>query len=146
MHKQFSLKIMIYSCQLVAIPICANTKNFSGCFSLRNQFDYSFCWSWETILFSVTALFLSISVWQVEQLVMFLLVLIVFLVAYGVASQGLLYHRRIPDWSILRDVIYFPYFQLFGELFLDEFQSMGIHYPPWWSMNRMICFLYGALK
>lgn len=60
---------------------------------------------------------------QVEELIMFLLVLVVFLLAYGVSSQGLLYRVRNPNWVIVRDIIYFPYWILYGELFLDEIQS-----------------------
>ncbi|XP_071180089.1 transient receptor potential cation channel subfamily M member 8-like isoform X2 [Mytilus edulis] len=54
------------------------------------------------------------------ELVMFILVLSIFLVSYGVASQGLMHLQRQSDWRILRDVIYFPYWQFYGELFLEE--------------------------
>ena len=54
---------------------------------------------------------------------MFIMVLIVFLLAYGISSQGLLYHSRSPGWDILKDVIYFPYWQLYGEIFLEELDS-----------------------
>ena len=54
---------------------------------------------------------------------MFIMVLLVFLLAYGVSSQGLLYNVRNPDWTILKDVFYFPYWQLYGELFLEELES-----------------------
>ena len=60
------------------------------------------------------------------ELVMFILVLTVFLVAYGVVSQGLLYTQRKPDWAVLKDVIYYPYWQFYGELFLDEIDSTYI--------------------
>ena len=57
---------------------------------------------------------------QGNELRMFIMVLVVFLLAYGVASQGLLYFERSADWVILKDVIYFPYWQLYGEIELDE--------------------------
>ena len=57
---------------------------------------------------------------------MFLLVLMVFLLAYGVASQALMYTERAPSWQILRDVIEFPYWQLYGELFFEEIQTQGL--------------------
>ncbi|XP_005094347.1 transient receptor potential cation channel subfamily M member 3 [Aplysia californica] len=57
------------------------------------------------------------------ELTMFLIVLMVFLLAYGVASQGLLYKQRQRDWVILKDVLYFPYWQLYGEIFLEEFET-----------------------
>ncbi|KAH9518536.1 hypothetical protein Btru_017091 [Bulinus truncatus] len=59
------------------------------------------------------------------ELTMFVMILMVFLLAYGVASQGLLYKNRKSDWIILKDVLYFPYWQLFGELFLDELETDG---------------------
>jgi transient receptor potential cation channel subfamily M protein 2 len=57
------------------------------------------------------------------ELVTFILVLTVFLVAYGIVSQGLLYLQRKSDWIILKDIIYYPYWQFYGELFLDEIDS-----------------------
>lgn len=51
---------------------------------------------------------------------MFILVLMIFLLAYGVVSQGLLYVERRASWTILKDVIYYPYWQFYGELFLEE--------------------------
>ncbi|XP_052073400.1 transient receptor potential cation channel subfamily M member-like 2 isoform X4 [Mytilus californianus] len=57
------------------------------------------------------------------ELVMFILVLTIFLVAYGVASQGLMHLQRISDWKIFRDVIYYPYWQFYGELFLEEIED-----------------------
>jgi transient receptor potential cation channel subfamily M protein 2 len=60
---------------------------------------------------------------QVEELMMFMMVLVVFLLAYGVTSQGMLYKRREPSLSIITDLIQFPYWQLYGELYLEEIQS-----------------------
>ena len=60
---------------------------------------------------------------QLDELRMFVMVMLVFLLAYGVSSQGLLYSVRTPSWTILKDVIYFPYWQLYGEIFLEEIDS-----------------------
>ncbi|VDI11958.1 Hypothetical predicted protein [Mytilus galloprovincialis] len=57
------------------------------------------------------------------ELGMFILVLTIFLVAYGVASQGLMHLQRHSNWNILKDVVYFPYWQLYGELSLDEIKD-----------------------
>ncbi|XP_076107231.1 transient receptor potential cation channel subfamily M member 8-like [Mytilus galloprovincialis] len=57
------------------------------------------------------------------ELVMFILVLTIFLLAYGVASQGLMHLQRKSEWQILKDVVYFPYWQLYGELSLEEIQD-----------------------
>ncbi|CAL1527369.1 unnamed protein product [Lymnaea stagnalis] len=60
------------------------------------------------------------------ELALFVMVLMVFLLAYGVASQGLLYKNRNKDWIILKDILYFPYWQLFGEIFFDELETDSV--------------------
>lgn len=40
--------------------------------------------------------------------------------AYAVASQALMYIDRPFYWGILSDLFYYPYWQLFGELQLEE--------------------------
>ncbi|XP_071090476.1 transient receptor potential cation channel subfamily M member-like 2 [Haliotis cracherodii] len=60
---------------------------------------------------------------MLEELVLFVMILVVFLLAYGVASQGLLYPQRKPDAVILKDIVFYPYWQLYGEIFLDEIET-----------------------
>ncbi|KAK3094835.1 hypothetical protein FSP39_006870 [Pinctada imbricata] len=62
---------------------------------------------------------------MIDELRMFLLVLVVFLLAYGVAAQALMFTEREPSWQILKDVIYYPYWQLYGELFFEEIETQG---------------------
>ncbi|XP_041465678.1 transient receptor potential cation channel subfamily M member 3-like isoform X1 [Lytechinus variegatus] len=50
----------------------------------------------------------------------FIVILFVFLVSYGVASNALMSPMKIWDWNVLRDIIYIPYWQIYGELFIDE--------------------------
>lgn len=57
---------------------------------------------------------------QYIELTTFLLVLIVFLLAYGVARHSLLYGQTEPSWNILGDILFHPYWQLYGELSFDE--------------------------
>ncbi|XP_060575124.1 transient receptor potential cation channel subfamily M member-like 2 isoform X2 [Ruditapes philippinarum] len=57
------------------------------------------------------------------ELRLFIMVLLIFLLAYGIAHQGLMYHDRSPSWTILKDVLYYPYWQLYGELFLEEIET-----------------------
>jgi len=40
--------------------------------------------------------------------------------AYGVTSQGMLYPNEKNVWRAIGGIIYKPYWQLFGELFLEE--------------------------
>lgn len=53
----------------------------------------------------------------------FLCILIVFILAYGVASQALRFPNSEPDWILLKDVVYMPYWQMYGELFLEELEG-----------------------
>ncbi|XP_076461799.1 transient receptor potential cation channel subfamily M member 8-like [Babylonia areolata] len=82
---------------------------------------------------------------MVEELLMFIVVLAVFLLAYGVCSQGLLYKKRDPSFQVFKDIIQFPYWQLYGEIFLEEIQtdeeclarlSNGTMVPPYENTCR----------
>jgi transient receptor potential cation channel subfamily M protein 2 len=50
----------------------------------------------------------------------FLLILIVFILAFGVASHSLRFPNAQLSWTILKDVVYMPYWQMYGELFLED--------------------------
>ncbi|XP_022084590.1 transient receptor potential cation channel subfamily M member 5-like [Acanthaster planci] len=56
-------------------------------------------------------------------LISFICILLVFLIAYGVACQAILYPNSAHPESIAKGVLYRSYFQLYGELFLDSFES-----------------------
>lgn len=49
----------------------------------------------------------------------FLLIMVIFLLAYGVAQQAILYPNEIASWSTVSGVFFRPYFQVYGELFFD---------------------------
>jgi hypothetical protein len=61
---------------------------------------------------------------QLEELILFLSIFIVIIVAFGVSSQALMYPTRQPYALVFRDIFYFPYWSLFGQLFLDEMQGI----------------------
>ncbi len=54
------------------------------------------------------------------------MLLIVFILAYGVASQALIDPYRELDWSnvatLIQDIIFLPYWQMYGELSLENIQ------------------------
>ncbi|XP_060065576.1 transient receptor potential cation channel subfamily M member 3-like [Ylistrum balloti] len=50
----------------------------------------------------------------------FLLILLIFIVAYGTSSQALLYTERHPTFEIVRDIFYQPYWIVYGEVGLEE--------------------------
>ena len=50
----------------------------------------------------------------------FLLIMVVFLLAYGIAQQAILFPQLdLPSWSMASKVFFRPYFQAHGELFID---------------------------
>ncbi|KAH8876251.1 Transient receptor potential cation channel trpm [Schistosoma japonicum] len=54
------------------------------------------------------------------ELQMFIFILVVVLVSYGVSQQVLLYpYRNNFSWTALVDIFYYPYWNLYGELMLE---------------------------
>lgn len=49
----------------------------------------------------------------------FLLIMVVFFLAYGIPQQAILYPNEAPSWSMASRIFFMPYFQAHGELFLD---------------------------
>ncbi|XP_064619886.1 transient receptor potential cation channel subfamily M member-like 2 [Lineus longissimus] len=56
-------------------------------------------------------------------LMFFVIILLVFILSYGVASHALLYPNAASDWLLLKNVLYLPYFQMYGELFLENVEA-----------------------
>ena len=65
-----------------------------------------------------------------KDLFFFLFIFAVFLIAYGVASQSLLYPNESDAGTVFEGILSKPYWHIFGELFLPEIQynpSMAIY-------------------
>lgn len=52
-----------------------------------------------------------------------MLILLVCILSFGVIYQANLYPNAPQQWSILQDVLYYPYWQLYGELFLEYIEG-----------------------
>lgn len=52
-----------------------------------------------------------------------MMILAVFLLAYGVSSLSLMYPVREFYGSFFKDVTYYPYWQIYGELYLEELEG-----------------------
>ncbi|XP_077862252.1 transient receptor potential cation channel subfamily M member 5-like [Saccoglossus kowalevskii] len=61
---------------------------------------------------------------QVEDLFYFVLILAVFVVSFGVVIEAILYPNMDPDIRIIFKSLYKPYWQLYGELFLEEVEGL----------------------
>ncbi len=56
---------------------------------------------------------------QTVDMLYFLLIMVIFLLAYGVAQQAILYPNEAASWSMVSRIFFRPYFQVYGELFVD---------------------------
>jgi len=56
----------------------------------------------------------------------FMLLGIVFLLAYGVAAQSLLYPNAEPSWGIFYNVVYYPYLSMYQEFPLDQLEGIKL--------------------
>ena len=52
---------------------------------------------------------------MLKDLIFFLLIFAVFMFAYGIAAQSLLYPNAEPSWNVLFKIVYRPYFAIFGQ-------------------------------
>jgi hypothetical protein len=60
------------------------------------------------------------------ELMMFLVILLVFLLSFGVAFQGLLHPLQKPSFTVLGDILWRPYWSMFGQLYIDEGDVSGM--------------------
>lgn len=62
----------------------------------------------------------------------FMIILIVFIAAFGLASQAILYPNSELSLGLLKEIFRKSYWQLYGELFLDEMEGMN-HRCLFWT-------------
>lgn len=51
--------------------------------------------------------------------------LVISLLAFGLARQSITYPNEEWHWLLLRNVFYKPYFMLYGEVYADEIDTCG---------------------
>ncbi|KAK3605932.1 hypothetical protein CHS0354_019598 [Potamilus streckersoni] len=93
---------------------------FLGLYSyiLISKFDRYL--SWEEILLCVWVFTIfTQEVIQVYNLAYFFMILLVFIVAYGIASYAILYPHTEPSLETLTEIFRRPYWNIYGELMLD---------------------------
>ncbi|XP_028404438.1 transient receptor potential cation channel subfamily M member 2-like isoform X2 [Dendronephthya gigantea] len=70
---------------------------------------------------------------MLEDLKQFVIILAVFIISYGVALQAALYPNTTNFWDVLKGIIEKPYFQMYGELFYEDFaEDPTIHGDGKW--------------
>ena len=58
--------------------------------------------------------------------VFFMLILMVFITAYGMAAQSILYPNAPLEVALIQDVLRKAYWQIYGELFLEEIEGRAL--------------------
>ena len=99
--------------RLIALSTCWTTGAWSYC-----DID-----SHSVTGFSSFFLFYSLSR-QLEDLKQFVFILLIFIIAYGIALQAVSFPGpgkfQRGFWEVLRGIVDLPYWQMYGELFLEE--------------------------
>ena len=57
---------------------------------------------------------------MIENMMYFVVLLLVVLMAFGVCRQSILFPNEDPKWRLARHIFYQPYFMLYGEVFAPD--------------------------
>ncbi|KAL3875814.1 hypothetical protein ACJMK2_033729, partial [Sinanodonta woodiana] len=60
---------------------------------------------------------------QIVDLMFFMMIFAIFLLSFGVAYQANLFPNSEPNWNLLKNVVYMPYWQMYGQLFLENMEG-----------------------
>ena len=60
---------------------------------------------------------------QLVDLLFFICILIVFILAYGVVAQALSFPNADFTPKLIVDAIYYPYWQIYGEIFMEQIEG-----------------------
>ncbi|CAL1535900.1 unnamed protein product [Lymnaea stagnalis] len=60
---------------------------------------------------------------MLTDLMFFFLILVVFVLSFGVAYHINMFPNSPANWDILFNVLYYPYFQIYGELFMEDIRE-----------------------
>ena len=71
----------------------------------------------------------------------FVIILMVFIIAYGVAAWALLYPNSDLEPILFRNVVRMSYWQMYGELFLEQIEGMLKLYAALQSQNVVATYL-----
>lgn len=80
-------------------------------FTAHNSWIYSY------LCFSIGPLVTMMGK-MVKNMIYFVVLLLVVLMSFGVCRQAILNPDEDPQWSIVRDIFFQPYFMLYGEVSL----------------------------
>lgn len=72
---------------------------------------------------TTTVLTVIFCLFQMFDIIFFVLIFVVFLFGFGIMFHANIYPNSEPGYKLFKEVIYIPYWQLYGELFLDIFEG-----------------------
>jgi transient receptor potential cation channel subfamily M protein 2 len=55
------------------------------------------------------------------------MILAVFVLSFGVTYQANLFPNAPSSWGLLKNIVYLPYWQMYGELFLENIEGKIIY-------------------
>ncbi len=65
-----------------------------------------------------------VDAFQMIDMISFIVILLVFIIAYGMAIQIILYPNTAFDRWMIKRILSKAYFQIYGELFLEELEGV----------------------
>ena len=57
-----------------------------------------------------------------------MLILMVFIISYGIAVQVILYPNEDAEWGLVRSIMRKAYYQIYGEMFFGEIEGKMLTY------------------
>jgi transient receptor potential cation channel subfamily M protein 3 len=57
----------------------------------------------------------------------FLIILAIVVAAFGIVRQAILYQDEEPNWFMVRNIFFYPYWFIYGELYAEEIDSKLIY-------------------
>ena len=57
---------------------------------------------------------------QIRDVIVFITILLVWIVSYGVAIQALIFPFQDASWDLLYNVFYIPFWQIHGQFYFDH--------------------------
>jgi hypothetical protein len=61
-------------------------------------------------------------------MLLFFGILLVFVMAFGIAYHANMFPNAPADWRIVTNIFFYPYFQMYGELFLEVIGGNKLFY------------------
>ncbi|KAL5005502.1 hypothetical protein ScPMuIL_018958 [Solemya velum] len=78
----------------------------------------------------------------------FIIILLIILMSFGVVRQSVHFQNEEPSWHLVRNVFFYPYWMIYGELFADEIDTCdseeGCVYGSWVAPALMCMYLLVA--